>query len=73
MSTDPNRSKSKYLLPVALAAEPIFEVAGFTVTNAMLNAYIAVAFFIFIAFIASRRKSLVPKGIHNILEALVEF
>ncbi len=58
---------------VALAAEPIFEVAGFTVTNSMLNAYIAVAFFILIAIVASRRKSLVPKGIHNIIEALVEF
>jgi F-type H+-transporting ATPase subunit a len=39
----------------------------------MLNAYIAVAFFILIALIASRRKSLVPKGIHNLIETLIEF
>jgi len=58
---------------VVLAAEPIFDIAGFTITNSMLNAYVAVAFFILVAFIASRRKSLVPKGIHNIFEALIEF
>lgn len=58
---------------IPLAAEPLFEVAGLTITNTMVNAYIAVAFFVLIAVIASRRKGLVPKGIHNLIEALVEF
>lgn len=58
---------------IPLAAEPIFHLGSFVITNAMLNAYIAVAFFILIALIASRRKSLVPKGIHNIIEAIIEF
>ncbi len=58
---------------IPLAAEPIWHLGNFVVTNAMLNAYIAVAFFILIALIASRRKSLVPKGIHNIIETLIEF
>ncbi|MFH1712298.1 MAG: F0F1 ATP synthase subunit A [Patescibacteria group bacterium] len=64
---------SRFFVPVVLAAEPIFHIGGFTVTNAMLNAYIAVAFFILVAYIASRRKGLVPRGIHNVIEALVEF
>jgi len=58
---------------IPLAAEPIFEIGHFTVTNSMLNAYIAVGFFILVAIIASRRKSLVPKGIHNIIETVIEF
>lgn len=57
----------------ALAAEPLFHLGHFPVTNSMLNAWIAAGFFIVIAFIASRRKTLVPHGIHNILEAVVEF
>ncbi|MDP2631428.1 MAG: F0F1 ATP synthase subunit A [Candidatus Uhrbacteria bacterium] len=57
---------------IPLAAEPIFNVGGFTITNSMLNAYIAVAFFIIIAIVARSRKSLVPKGIHNFIEAIIE-
>ena len=60
-------------LSAALAAEPLFDVAGYTVTNSVLNAWISVLFFLIIAFITTRRKGLVPKGIHNIVEAAVEF
>lgn len=48
-------------------------IGSFPVTNTMVNAWIAVAFFILVAFIASRRKGLVPKGIHNVIEAVIEF
>lgn len=66
--------KTKYpFLAAALAAEPIFEVAGFTVTNAMINAYASVAFFVIVALIARRRRTLIPKGVHNIIEAVIEF
>lgn len=58
---------------IPLAAEPIFHIGDFVITNSMLNAYIAVAFFLLIGLIASTRKSLVPKGIHNVIEALIEF
>ena len=58
--------------PAALAAETLFSVAGFPITNSMINAWIAVVFFVFVAFIASRRKGkLIPRGIHNVLEAAV--
>lgn len=55
--------------PAALAAEQIFSFAGFPITNSMVNAWIAVLFFVGVAFVASRRKgALVPRGIHNVLE-----
>lgn len=60
------------LLPPA-AAEPLFHVGSLPITNAMVNGWIAVVFFVVIALIARRRKSLVPTGIHNIFEAIVEF
>ena len=58
---------------IPLAAEPIFELAGFTITNSLLNAYIAVAFFIVIALLVRTRIREIPKGFYNVVEALVEF
>jgi F-type H+-transporting ATPase subunit a len=60
------------MIPPA-AAEPIFHIGYLPVTNAMVNGWIAVVFFIIVAFVASRRKGLVPKGVHNVIEAMVEF
>ncbi len=57
---------------VPLAAEPIFHLGSFPVTNSMVNAWIVAAFFIVVAFVASRRTSLVPRGVHNAFEAVVE-
>lgn len=61
------------LASIPLAAEPIFEIGNFTITNTMLNAYIAVAFFCIVAIIVKFRKSIIPKGIYNFIEMLVEF
>lgn len=60
------------LLPPA-AAEPLFHVGSFPITNAMINGWIAVFFFLIVAFVASRRKGLVPQGIHNLIEGTIEF
>lgn len=56
---------------VPLAAEPIFHIGSLPVTNSMLNAWVATVFFVLVAFVASRRTSVVPRGIHNALEALI--
>ncbi len=72
-STTMARNTEKTLvkvLPAALAAETLFTIAGFPITNAMVNAWIAVFFFGAVALVASQRKrALVPRGIHNVLEA----
>lgn len=60
------------LLPPA-AAEPLFHVGSFPITNTMVNGWIAVVFFVCVAFVASRRKGLVPRGIHNLIEGTIEF
>lgn len=60
------------LLPPA-AAEPLFHIGSFPITNAMINGWIAVFFFLIVAFVASRRKGLVPHGVHNFFEATIEF
>ena len=58
---------------IPLAAEPIFEIGNFTITNSMLNAYIAVAFFVLVALVVSKKINIIPKGIYNLIETLIEF
>lgn len=60
------------MIPPA-AAEAIFHIGTFPVTNALINGWIAVVFFVIVASFVSERKALVPKGIQNIAEAIVEF
>jgi len=60
------------LAMVPLAAEPIFHVGNFPVTNSMINAWIATGFFVLVAIVAARRKTLVPRGVHNVIEMVIE-
>lgn len=64
-----SRTKNLPVLGAALAAEPIFHLGNFPITNSLLNAWIVVITCVMIAMIASRRRSLVPHGIHNFFEA----
>jgi F-type H+-transporting ATPase subunit a len=60
------------LIPPA-AAEPIFHLGSFPITNSMFNGWIAVVFFVLIAFFIRKRSALVPKGFQNVMEGVVEF
>ena len=55
------------------AAEIIFNIGPMPITNSMVNGWIAVMFFIGIAFFIKNKNNLVPKGIQNLAEFLVEF
>lgn len=54
------------------AAEPVFHVGNFLVTNTLINSWIAVGFFILVT-IALQKTSVVPKGLQNVAEGLVQF
>lgn len=56
-----------------VAAEPLFHFGSFTITNSMINGWIAVVFFVAVAFVARKRKALIPKGFQNVVEGIVEF
>ncbi len=56
-----------------VAAEPVFHLGDFVITNSMINGWIAVVFFVIIAFVARKRTALVPKGFQNVIEGIVEF
>lgn len=58
---------------ISLAAEHIFNVFGFPVTNTLLMSWIAMAILILTSFSATRKLKLIPRGLQNFTEAIVEF
>lgn len=55
-----------------LVAEPIFYLGRFPVTNALINSTLAVLFFLFIGFLIKGKRSMVPKGLQNFAEWIIE-
>lgn len=56
---------------ISLAAEPIFHIGSFTVTNSLLAAWMTILILAVIAFVISRRGASVPRGIQNVAEVVV--
>lgn len=57
---------------ITLSAEPIFKIGGFTATNSWLNSVIAVFILVILLFAVGRKASLIPKGLQNVFEVLLE-
>lgn len=55
-----------------LAAESLFHIGSLPVTNAMINAWIALAFFVGIAGTLRARITRIPRGLQNVAEWLLE-
>lgn len=55
-----------------LAAEPIFHIGSFPVTNAYINSTIAVVLFVLIGFFIRRSITDVPGRLQNAMETLIE-
>lgn len=58
---------------VSLAGEGIFDVAGFTVTNSLFTTWVVMAVLLILAWAGTRRISVVPSGLQNVWEAILEF
>src|SRR3989344_9004398 len=57
---------------VALAAEKLFSIGPFPVTNSILTTWIVTLLLIAFAFFATKKIEAVPKTLQNIAEAMVE-
>jgi F-type H+-transporting ATPase subunit a len=60
-------------MPVVLPAEKVFSVAGFPVYNTFLAATLVTLFWLVVSLVATREMKLVPSGLQNVVEAVVEF
>jgi F-type H+-transporting ATPase subunit a len=61
------------LIHVAISAEPLFDIAGFEVTNSMVGAVLASLILLAGAWYIARRSSLVPGRLQTLLELPVEY
>ena len=55
-----------------LASDVIFRIAGWPITNSIIASWVSMLILVVFAFAATRKKSLIPKGIQNIGEMVVE-
>ena len=57
---------------ISLAAEPLFHFLGIPITNTLLVSWVVILLLVVIAFLVYRKVNIVPKGIANIFEMIVE-
>jgi F-type H+-transporting ATPase subunit a len=53
-------------------AEPIMHIGNFSITNSLMTSWVAVAIIILLALAVRRKVAIVPKGIQNFFEFLIE-
>jgi F-type H+-transporting ATPase subunit a len=58
---------------ISLAAEKIAQIGPLPITNSMVMTWIAGIVLIVVAFFAIRKKSIVPRGVQNVVEMVIEF
>ncbi|MBI5230088.1 MAG: F0F1 ATP synthase subunit A [Candidatus Magasanikbacteria bacterium] len=58
---------------VPLAAEPIFHIGTFPVTNALINGWIAVIFFLILGILIRGHATLIPGKLQNFIESTLEW
>lgn len=59
-------------LEISIAAEPIFHIGSFTVTNSLLNSWVAILIIVILSLLIRRKIARVPKGLQNIVEIVFE-
>ena len=55
-----------------LFAEPIFHIGNFTVTNSLINSWLAVIIIVILALVIRLKSANIPKGIQNYAELILE-
>ncbi len=55
-----------------LFAEPVFNLGNFTITNALLNSWIAVLIIIILASVIGKKIKRIPQGLQNFSEVILE-
>ena len=55
-----------------LFAEPVFHFGHFTVTNSLINSWVAVLIILILAIIIRRKINTIPRGIQNYIEVILD-
>ncbi|MFA6131544.1 MAG: F0F1 ATP synthase subunit A [Patescibacteria group bacterium] len=57
---------------ISVAAETIFTIAGFPITNSMINAWVGIVIFLIVGLIVRKKASLTPRGFLNFVDYIIE-
>ena len=57
---------------IHIKPETIFEASGVTFTNTLITSWIVVLIMVALVFLATRRWEMVPRGVQNLVEAVIE-
>jgi F-type H+-transporting ATPase subunit a len=57
---------------IQIKPETLYSVWKINITNTMVTSWLVVALMIALVYLASRRRELVPRGVQNLLEAIIE-
>jgi len=57
---------------ISLSPEIIFYIGKFPITNTLLTCWIVMGILIFVAFLVSKKMQIIPRGLQNIVEILIE-
>jgi F-type H+-transporting ATPase subunit a len=71
-NTETHASEEHIGHEITLGAEQIGSIGGFPLTNSLLNTWIVVAILIVIAIFIRTRLKMIPKGLQNIFEIIVD-
>ncbi|MDD5109836.1 MAG: F0F1 ATP synthase subunit A [Patescibacteria group bacterium] len=58
---------------ISLAAEKVASVFGFPITNSLLTSWLVVLLLVVLGLLIRRKVALVPRGIQNVAESILEF
>ncbi len=61
------------MIQISLAAEPVFHLGSFAVTNSLLHAGVTSVILIGLALVISARLKMSPKGLQNIVEIIISW
>jgi F-type H+-transporting ATPase subunit a len=57
---------------IQIKPETLYSIGIINITNTMVTSWLVVALLIGLVYVASRRQELVPRGVQNLLEAIIE-
>lgn len=71
--TENNQQPSQEIITeTTLFAEPVAHIGGFTVTNSLINSWMAVAILVIFFVLAGKKMKKIPRGIQNLFEIILE-
>ena len=57
---------------IEIPAEEVFQVFGFPITNTLITSWLTMIVLIVVSYLGTRKMNLVPSGLQNVLELVVE-